>query len=542
MMNDQAVGGGISRPGEENENPISWEPSRVFIKYASVVLLAGSIAFVMLVRLVAPDQTARYIGPVASALVAVTAWFFLSRGKSQAAAAVLGFGGWITITAILVFNGGVRTPIAIAYPTGIILIGWLFGSRAALPVAFLTVVAIISFVLAESWGFLPKQPPTPAVMYGVVQTLVIVLSTVLIVFLVRAYRKRLDEVGKLGSGLAQRTAEVQARESDLNRAQAVAHVGSWVYDLGTDTMQLSAETCRVFGLPAGTTGSHNTYLSRVHPEDRSAVDAAWQAALEGGQPFDNEHRIMVGKTIRWVRQIAEQEFGADGTPLRSVGTTQDITDRKETEKKLHALLAEKEVLMREIHHRVKNSLQMMSALLELQSGYVQDEKVRAYFTNSQQRIQSMAMIHAQLYQNQDMAHIDFAAYVQSLVDALRGQYGERTAQVDIRIDVQACTLPVDTAVPLGLVINELVSNAMKHAFPQGRSGELRITLQASDEGEVVLEVADNGVGMSAEPDLQGGKGFGMRVLRLMVEEQLHGKLSIESDHGTRVVCETGGQE
>ena len=159
-------------------------------------------------------------------------------------------------------------------------------------------------------------------------------AAVLITYVARSYRNRLDEVRKLGSDLAVLTAEVQAREADLNRAQAVAHVGSWVYDIAADVMRLSAETCRMFGLPEGTRGSRESYLARVHAEDRSAVDSAWEAALKGGKPFDSEHRILVGKTIRWVRQIAEPEFGADGTALRSVGTTQDITERKHAEEEL----------------------------------------------------------------------------------------------------------------------------------------------------------------------------------------------------------------
>jgi len=230
----------------------------------------------------------------------------------------------------------------------------------------------------------------------------------------------------------------------------------------------------------------------------------------------------------------------DGKVIGTISFGSDITERKQAEQKLRATLAEKEVLMREIHHRVKNNLQMMSALLELQSGYVKDEQALGYFKDSQQRIQSMAIIHEQLYHNESMSSIDFAAYLHSLIDNLCGQYGERCSQVNIRIDAQACTLPVDTAIPCGLVASELVSNAFKHAFPEGRAGELRISLQCVS-GKVVLEVADNGVGLPAELDIHHSKSFGMQLVTLMVEEQLHGKLSVESNgHGTHVVCETGG--
>ncbi|MDP2639285.1 MAG: histidine kinase dimerization/phosphoacceptor domain -containing protein, partial [Betaproteobacteria bacterium] len=223
----------------------------------------------------------------------------------------------------------------------------------------------------------------------------------------------------------------------------------------------------------------------------------------------------------------------------AIGIVRDITARKQAEQKLRDSLAEKEVLMREIQHRVKNNLQMMSALLELQSDYVKDEKVLGYFKDSQQRIQSMALIHEQLYRSDNLAQIDFADFLRGLMDNLCGQFRERCSQVNVRINAQACRLPVDVAIPCGLVVTELVSNAFKHAYPEGRAGELRITLQCSDDGKVALEVADDGVGLPPGLDLRRGKSFGLRVITLMVEEQLHGKLRVESDHGTRVVCEIG---
>ena len=266
--------------------------------------------------------------------------------------------------------------------------------------------------------------------------------------------------------------------------------------------------------------------------------------LEARQPFREFELSRLGDDggVHYLSLSGDPVFDASGAFRGYDGVGSDITERKRFEQALQSSLAEKEVLMREIHHRVKNNLQMMSALLELQAGYLQDEEARAYFADSQQRIQSMAMVHAQLYKNQEMAQIDFAAYLRSLVDLLRGQYAERCAQVAIRVDAQACTLPVDTAIPCGLVVTELVANAMKHAFPGNRAGELRIGLRCGGQGKVILEVADDGVGLPAAPEAQGGEGFGMRVVRLMVEEQLHGKLRIQTDHGTCVVCEMEVQQ
>jgi len=147
------------------------------------------------------------------------------------------------------------------------------------------------------------------------------------------YATLLRELEQANLKLAKRSVELEAGKAELQRAQAVAKVGSWVYDLATDTMHLSDETCRIFSLPEGTTANYDDYMARADPRDRSALEGAWQAALKG-EGFDHEHRIMDRKAILWVRQKAELEFAADGTPLRAVGITQDITERKLAEAEL----------------------------------------------------------------------------------------------------------------------------------------------------------------------------------------------------------------
>lgn len=228
----------------------------------------------------------------------------------------------------------------------------------------------------------------------------------------------------------------------------------------------------------------------------------------------------------------------------------DISERKQTqiqlEKSLTALqaaLLEKELLMLEVHHRVKNNLQMMSALLELQSGYVADEKIRGYFKDCQQRIQSMAMIHEQLYHNENISKIDFAAYLHTLLDSLILQYGERCKRIKITIDAAECILPVDIAIPCGLVVNELASNVFKHAFPGDVAGELCVSLRYREPGKLILSVSDDGVGLPPSMDIHNCQSFGLQVIALMVEEQLEGRLSVETsvNHGTRIVCEIGVQ-
>jgi PAS domain-containing protein len=183
------------------DSSISREFSVKFLRYAVAVLMAGAAAFLAVVRLVAPDQVGRTIGPAMAVLLMAVVWILLWRGRARAAVNVMAVGTWLIVTGICIFNGGVRTPIVIVYPLLIMYAGWRVSLRAAKAVTALNAVTIGCFVLAESWGFLPKAPPTPAVMYGVIQILALALASILIVSLVRAYQNRLRELAQKEAAL-----------------------------------------------------------------------------------------------------------------------------------------------------------------------------------------------------------------------------------------------------------------------------------------------------------------------------------------------------
>jgi PAS domain S-box-containing protein len=337
-------------------------------------------------------------------------------------------------------------------------------------------------------------------------------------------------------------AKTEENQERLALATISNGVGIWDWNLVTLELMWDNSMFALYHMErANFSSAVDAWETSLHPDDLERCLQEVQDAISGIKSLDTDFRVVWSNAeVHHIKAVAKTFFDDSGKALRMLGTNIDITARKCAEDGLRAAYAEREVLMLEIHHRVKNNLQMMSALLELQAGYVQDEQVRAYFTNSQQRIQSMAMIHAQLYQNNDLAHIDFNIYLRSLVESLRVQYIE--LYVDIKIDAATMIIPVDIAIPLGLVVNELVTNTMKHAFTQGQTGELLIRLLYDDEGDILLEVADNGVGLPTKLSHGGGKSFGMRIVRLMVEEQLNGALRFESDHGVRVVCKIGVQE
>jgi PAS domain S-box-containing protein len=217
-----------------------------------------------------------------------------------------------------------------------------------------------------------------------------------------------------------------------------------------------------------------------------------------------------------------------------LATTRDVTEQREAEKKLRASLNEKEVLFKEVHHRVKNNLQIVSTLLELQSKFLVDERDLKTFKESQNRVRAMALIHEKLYGSKNLARLDLASYVKSLAAHLFEAFGADRGTVGFQAEVEDIALSMDKAVPFGLILNELVSNALKYAFPGGRKGTIRVELKARENGEVMLSVCDDGVGLPEEVDFRHAKTLGLHLVR-MLAWQLQGSLDRVEGPGTRFV-------
>lgn len=190
------------------------------------------------------------------------------------------------------------------------------------------------------------------------------------------------------------------------------------------------------------------------------------------------------------------------------------------------------MLLQEVNQRVKNNLQIISSLLNLQAAGIDDGEVPEILQASQGRIRAMATIHDGLYQSENLAQIDFGEYLKSLTDDMRQSYGVNSQQVELKVDAPKTLLAVDTAIPCGLIVNELVSNALKHAFPAGREGVIRIGM-VTDQRRHKLTVIDDGVGLPAEIDFHHSKNLGLRLVNAWVE-QLGGRLELLRNRGVEV--------
>jgi PAS domain S-box-containing protein len=213
----------------------------------------------------------------------------------------------------------------------------------------------------------------------------------------------------------------------------------------------------------------------------------------------------------------------------------DITIMKRAEAQIRATLLEKENLLREIHHRVKNNMQVVSALLVLQSKKTKDRKILEMFRDSEHRIKTMALIHEKLYQSRSFGTIDLTEYLTRLIQYLFRSYEERSAGVTLDLDVRDISLDIDTALPCSLIINELVSNSLKYAFPDRKGGKISIRV-TRDEGPVyTMEIGDNGVGLPAGLDLETTETLGLRLVHGLAVSQLGGSIETGTGEGTSFI-------
>ena len=262
--------------------------------------------------------------------------------------------------------------------------------------------------------------------------------------------------------------------------------------------------------------------------------------MESGEPkYDIEELVTEadGRVV-WTSTSKTPFFGSGGEVIGMVGMTLDITERKKAEDQIKAALKEKEVMLREIHHRVKNNLQVVSSLLNMQARNATDEKTKGILSESRDRVMTMSLIHSQLYEGSDLAEINMKEFVDRLLGQLQS-YSVGDTRITRVVRVDDYPFPISVAVPVGLIINELLSNALKHAFEGKDEGKIEVSLTASEDGRINLTVSDDGVGLPLGFDIDESKTLGLRLVKILAEDQLQGTLEVTSDGGATFNIEFG---
>ena len=273
--------------------------------------------------------------------------------------------------------------------------------------------------------------------------------------------------------------DLKHTEAYLAEAQRLSHTGSFVLRVASGELIWSEETFRIYGLDPATKPTYERALQQSHPEDADIVRHYYDHPPFDGKDHDFEQRIITPdgseKNIHVVFHVERDSSG----DIEYFGTVVDITASKHAQERLQASLEEKEALLKEVHHRVKNNLQLISSLLNLQAAGIADPAVAEHFVDSRNRVRAMALVHENLYRAGNFARVPMRAHIQNLSAHLIRAYGLNSRHVELATEIDDVELDLDRAISTGLIISELVSNALKHAFPDGRAGRVRIVLKTS---------------------------------------------------------------
>jgi PAS domain S-box-containing protein len=266
----------------------------------------------------------------------------------------------------------------------------------------------------------------------------------------------------------------------------------------------------------------------VAPDNQSEMpDNDLNLYEKGYVNFEIIHQAKDGKKIPV--EVNKQIFQLKGKNV-GLAISRDISERKKVELQLIKDLQEKEVLLKEIHHRVKNNFMIISSLLNLQSQYIEDVKSQEYFMESQNRARSMAIIHEKLYQSTDLQRIDFGEYIRSLATELFHTYNADQGSIKLKINAQNILLDINIAIPLGLIVNELITNSLKHAFPHGMLGEINVNFHSSEEHYEFI-VKDNGIGLPEDINFRNSNSLGLQMIKVLTS-QINGQIELYNDKGT----------
>lgn len=278
-------------------------------------------------------------------------------------------------------------------------------------------------------------------------------------------------------------------------------------------------------------GRHFSKIPVLRPEDIPLHLEAFGKLAKGDIPKPYEF-VWTGKEgTPHVGEIRVSFLRAEGRRVGIQAIIRDITERKQAEDRIKASLLEKELLLQEVHHRVKNNLQVISSLLSLQGRTLNDKLAKEIFRETKDRIRSLALVHEQLYRSEDLARIDFTDYVRDLTTHLFHSHSINSSAIEMQLNIDDVYLDINTAIPCGLIINELVTNALKHAFPMREKGRIWINLESKNNGNYLLSVRDDGVGFPSELDFQNTESLGLQLVNMLVH-QLNGTISINGSGGT----------
>ena len=447
---------------------------------------------------------------------------------------------FIIITLIIIFTlswsaGGVQAPALLNVPVVIIAAGLLLDWKVGIVCGVLSLAGGTFLVIAEYAGFLP----VPAVSHSSLSLWLNFILAILVINLLH-YISLSDlniVIEEANDELILRTkVEENLRKSEkrLMEAQQITHTGNWELNHITNRLFWSDEIFHIFEIDKNKfEASYDAFLAAVHPDDRETVDGVFRESVKTRDPYRISHRLLMADgRVKYAHEQCETYYDPRGAPLRSVGTVQDITERTLAEEKIKESLREKEALLRELYHRTGNNMQIISSLINLSSEKINDPEALEIIRDVDSKIQTIGIVHQKLYRSRDLSFINFKDYIRDVCSYLTGLYSPLAEHVSISVRGDEVFLFIDIALPFGIIINELITNALKHAFPDNKQGKISIRLSHDSENELLLSIADDGIGLPAGFAPGASTSLGLRIVHSIVKEQLRGAIQFQSEKGT----------
>ncbi|MFZ4388355.1 MAG: sensor histidine kinase, partial [Chthoniobacterales bacterium] len=271
----------------------------------------------------------------------------------------------------------------------------------------------------------------------------------------------------------------------------------------------------------------------LHPEDRVMAEESSKASLRGERDYDSQFRILrANGEVRTIKADALTIRDQQGKAIRQIGVNIDITERKKAEEELLRSLREKETLLRELYHRTKNTMQVVRGMVLLHAEkYPGVPEVKELAASTETRIEAISLVHQMLYQSQDLSRIDIGEYIRGLAGMVLASFGSTGGRIAMDFDIAAKALLLDSAIPLGLVLNELLTNSLKYAFPGDRAGTVSIALAASTPGKLRLTYRDDGIGLPESFDFRSQGSLGLSLVHGIGEQQMMGSVEFRGRPG-----------
>lgn len=559
----------------------------------SVIVILGVYTVARAINI--PEDFEALFANLALILLLASQLFILRQGWIRAASYILVSLGWLNLTFQAWSFGGVRDASFTAYIVIISIATLLMGWRVGLGLLGLSILAGLGLAYAEVRRLLPVSVDSPyAVWFD--QTLNFILVTMMLAIASTNLSKTLAQTRRNERELAENNLKLQAvhaslemQAAELRTTQAALRESEacfrTLFEYSPDAILLidphsrdvewaildcNDAACRMNGYQREELVGQPIDVLHPAPAEPQERAAYLERLRRGGyMSLETCHRHRDG--FVFPIEVSTSLINLSGQEV-VLGIDRDITERKRAEETLHKLneeleqrvlrrtsdlmrtneilqaeiaerqrveaeikasLKEKEVLLREIHHRVKNNLQVISSILNLQTRHLDNRPIRTVLQESQNRVRSMALIHEKLYRSRNMAQINLAEYVKDLTRYLFRSYSVGEPVINVNIQAEDVFVDIDTAVPCGLILNELISNSLKHAFPDRRQGDIFIQMQVESEQQITLSVGDNGVGFPPDFDFHQNGSLGWLLVNSLVD-QLEGSIELSRQGGTQI--------